>query len=102
MSLPIAEYQDQIDALCRRYGVARLDLFGSATTEAFDAQVSDADFLVDFSNPDPLGAADRYFGLRDDLASLLGRPVDVLVRRAVRNPYFLKSAERSSVTLYGA
>lgn len=102
MALALAEYRPGIEALCRRHGVSRLDVFGSATTEDFDPQRSDADFLVDFFSAEPAGAADRYFGLREGLAAMLGRPVDVIVRRAVRNPYFLASAEGSSVNLYAA
>jgi len=34
--------------LCRRYGVRKLELFGSATDGAFDPRTSDLDFLVDF------------------------------------------------------
>ena len=34
--------------LCRRFGVRRLELFGSAATDAFDPSRSDLDFLVEF------------------------------------------------------
>lgn len=44
LDLHLAEIPD----LCRRYGVARLELFGSAAGDAFDPQRSDLDFLVEF------------------------------------------------------
>jgi uncharacterized protein len=82
--------------------VRRLDVFGSAASNEFDARHSDVDFLVEFSNPRPEGAADRYFGLQEELQRLLSRPVDLVVRGAIRNPYFLLSAESKGVNLYAA
>jgi Nucleotidyltransferase domain len=46
----IKEKRDALAALCRRYGVARLEVFGSAARDAeFDASRSDVDFLVTFT-----------------------------------------------------
>ncbi len=89
----------QIEALCRRHHVRRLELFGSAATGELGPD-SDVDFLVDFA---PLGIGqytEHYFSLQADLASLLGRPVDLVVLRAVRNPYFLEGIARSRELLY--
>jgi predicted nucleotidyltransferase len=41
-------------------------------------------------------------GLREDLAGILGRPVDVLAVRGVRNPLLLESLRRDAVRLYAA
>jgi predicted nucleotidyltransferase len=41
-----------IAALCERYGVKRLDLFGSAAGEEFDPEASDLDFVVSFEKRD--------------------------------------------------
>jgi len=79
----IADKQNDIAALCRRHGVARLEVFGSAVREGdFDAARSDADFLVTFSDTarDDLTA---YLDFKDALESLLGRPVDLIEREAV-------------------
>jgi len=55
--------------------VDRLELFGSATTDAFAPQRSDLDFLVQFdANPSKL--FDRYFGLKQSLETLYDREVD--------------------------
>ena len=49
MQPDIAEKRDALAAICRRYGVARLEVFGSgARGTDFDAARSDADFLVTF------------------------------------------------------
>jgi predicted nucleotidyltransferase len=100
---PITEPQQRaIAQLCRRHGVRRLDLFGSAASADFDEQHSDFDFMVDFVEQRPAGAADRYFGLMEDLQALLGRRVDLVMRSAVRNPYFLRAADCQRLSLYAA
>jgi hypothetical protein len=46
----IAKHRQQLVELCRKYDVARLDVFGSAVRGDFDPAHSDLDFLVDFHN----------------------------------------------------
>jgi len=46
--------------------------------------------------------SEHYFALIEDLKSLFGRPVDLLVSRAVRNPYLLESINRTRELLYAA
>lgn len=48
------------------------------------------------------GYADRYFGLLEGLEQLFGRPVDLVVASAIRNPYFRESVERTKALLYAA
>jgi predicted nucleotidyltransferase len=101
----LGTYYPQIQAICRRHGVRRLDVFGSASDERrFDSSRSDIDLLVEFdvmagSGPGP---ADRYFGLLEDLTALFGRPVDLVIERAIRNPYFRRSIDASRQSLYTA
>ena len=68
----IETHRDQIADLCRRYGVKRLELFGSAARGSdFEPGRSDIDFLVDFNEgQQPL--FDEYFELQDELSELLG------------------------------
>ena len=98
----IEQHRGALFDLCRRYGVRRLDLFGSAAKGTFDADASDLDFLVDFDNLTVHDAADRYFGLLNDLEDLFGRKVDLVSARAIRNPYFRQAVDRTRVTLYAA
>ena len=91
----------EIEELCKRYGVRTLYIFGSAVRDALTDE-SDLDFLVDFDNPVVPGYADRYFGLAEGLEDLFGRAVDLVVERAIRNPYFRESVEESRVLLYAA
>jgi hypothetical protein len=83
MHAAIAEKRKDLIALCRRYGVERLELFGSAARGAdFDPARSDADFLVTFSSRtrDDLSA---FADFREGLEALLGRPVDLAEREAI-------------------
>lgn len=100
---PLVDHQRlRIADLCRHYGVRSLDLFGSASTGEFDSLHSDVDLLVDFQDASPAGAADRYFGLKEDLQALFGRSVDLVMRRALRNPYVLRAVNRQRDRLYAA
>lgn len=92
----------QITELCRQHHVRRLELFGSAALGEFDNVSSDVDFLVDFERLEHGAYADHYFDLLEDLEALLGRRIDLVVLRAVKNPYFLESVERSRALLYAA
>jgi uncharacterized protein len=93
--------QADIERLCRRYGVHRLDVFGSAAAGSFRPAESDLDFLVGFETVGP-GYADRFFGLLEGLQELFGRSVDLVVASSIRNPYFLESLERSKAPVYAA
>ena len=92
----------ELEELCRRFGVLRLELFGSATREDFDPATSDLDFLVDLEPPAGLGYSDSYFGLREALVQLFGREVDLVTLAAVRNPHFREAIERTRRPLYAA
>jgi len=97
----VSENLDRIRAACARRGVSFLELVGSAARDDFDAARSDIDVLVDFPDdaPDLFGA---YMGLREDLAEILGRPVDVITLRGIRNHLLLESLRRDAVQLYAA
>ena len=83
--------------------VRRLELFGSAATgDGFRDGESDLDFLVEFLPLEPGTHADAYFGLLAALEDLLQRPVDLVMVRAIGNPYFLESVNRTRQVLYAA
>jgi uncharacterized protein len=70
----ITEKRSEIALLCQKFGVTRLELFGSATDGDFAEEDSDFDFLVDFELSGDNKALDAYFGLKEGLEVLLGRP----------------------------
>lgn len=98
----LEQHRSELAALCRKYDVKRLDLFGSAVRGDFVPTSSDFDFLVLFERTPQGSAADRYFGLLDELRRLLRRPIDLVDVRAARNPYFIAEALQHRVMLYAA
>jgi len=98
----LSAHRDDIVALCDRFHVRRLDVFGSAARERDFTDASDIDFLVEFEPSYGTPALGEFLGLRDALASLVGRDVDLTMTNAVRNPYLRTAIERSRVTLHGA
>ncbi|HEY8667986.1 MAG TPA: nucleotidyltransferase domain-containing protein [Tepidisphaeraceae bacterium] len=98
----IERHRPQIEELCRRFGVKRLELFGSAMRGDFDAARSDLDFLVEFSPLGWKGSSDRYFGLLHGLEDLFGRNVDLVEILAAKNPHFVEVASRHRQVLYAA
>ena len=99
----ITENQAALDRICKQYHVRRFELFGSALNEArFDSSASDMDFLVEFLPLEPGRRADTYFGLREALERLFQRRVDLVVTKAIKNPYFLQVIDRERELLYAA
>ncbi len=96
----IENQRDAIRSLYQTYGVRRLDLVGSAATGAFDAVTSDLDFVATFGDTRSPGYADRYLGFAEALEALLGRSVDVITERSIRNPYFRQAVEASRQPVY--
>jgi uncharacterized protein with HEPN domain/predicted nucleotidyltransferase len=80
----------ELEALCAKYRVQRLQPFGSVVSGQFDPATSDLDFLVEFQ-PASAISMDRFFGLKEDLEHLFGRSVDLVDPDKVRNPYFLRA-----------
>jgi predicted nucleotidyltransferase len=100
MNQIITDNLKAIQTICEQFGVARLELFGSAARDDFDPEKSDFDFIVEFLDYG-LGISDRFFGLIDALQELLGRSVDLTSARTLSNPYFLDEIEADRITLYG-
>ena len=94
--------QQAIAELCARFGVIRLDVFGSALRDDFRPGESDVDLLVEFTFMDPHELADAYFGLLDALRELLGGEIDLVMADAVTNRYMIREIERTKQLLYAA
>ena len=87
-----------VRALCAKYHVKRLSVFGSAVKGTFDPARSDLDFVVEFEGD----VARDYLDLLVALEDVFGRQVDLVERRAVRNPYFLQVLDLTEQPLYDA
>jgi hypothetical protein len=103
MLAEIAHKREELIALCRRYDVARLEVFGSAARAVdFVPDASDVDFLVEFIPDSRLPQLEQFFGLAEALERVLGRPVDLVESGAVRNPFVLAGLNRSREVVYAA
>ena len=91
---------EAIAEFCTRWRVEEFGLIGSALREDFRPD-SDVDVVVTF-------AADAQWDLfdivrmREELASVFGREVDLIEEPAVRNPYMRASIRRTKRVLYAA
>lgn len=90
LSTRIESVKAELHALHREYDVERLELFGSAATEAFDAATSKLDFIVAFADKSPC-CADRYLVFAETLEVLFGRAVDLVTEHSISNSYFRQS-----------
>ena len=96
----VEDKRAEVVALCEKYGVKRLDLFGSAAGDGFDPEASDLDFVVSFERRDPPELFDRYFGLQEDLEALFGRGVDLVTEGALlKDPASPRASRRAGIAL---
>jgi predicted nucleotidyltransferase len=103
MHTELSDRLSEVGGVCQRYGVVRLETFGSAARGFdFDPDRSDADFLVEFDPAAQLAPLDQFFGLAEALERLLGRPVDLVEAGAIRNPYVLADINRARELVYAA
>ena len=103
MHTEIEKHRKTLAARCRRFGVVRLEVFGSAARGVdFDPAKSDADFLVEFDKDSGLSALDQFLDFSEALQRLLGRPVDLVEASAIRNPYVRATINRSKELVYAA
>jgi len=97
----VEQSKPALTELCRRFGVRRLYLFGSAAARRFNPDTSDLDFLVELTDRRPTCAyADRYLGFAEALEQLYGRPVDLVTEQSIRNPYLKGEVETTRQLIY--
>jgi uncharacterized protein len=96
----VADASEALAALCREFGVRRLDVFGSAVDGRFDPQSSDLDFVADFEGARRPGYFRAYMGFRRALAELFGREIDLLTEASIVNPYLRRQVEAQRQTLF--
>jgi hypothetical protein len=98
----IESKRDLIVAICRKHQVLRLFAFGSALRDDFRPGESDVDLLVEFESMDGYDRANAYFDMLEELESLLGVKVDLVMAGAVKNRYISAEIERTKQLLYAA
>jgi len=85
MAVRIQYDRKSLEALCRKYAVRRLALFGSVVRSDFTPD-SDVDVLVEFHSdriPDLL----QFGMLAEHLQSIFGRRVDLVTYNSLKNPF---------------
>ena len=104
MHAEIEKRRPELAALCRRFDVARLEVFGSAARGTdFDPEKSDVDFLVTFG-PGTRADLAAFLDFREALVALLGRSIDLVERSAVeasRNSIRRRSILTGAESVYG-
>lgn len=91
---------EQIIALCEKYKVCELCVFGSVLTDSFNKD-SDVDFTVIFDKPAVEDYFTNYFDFKFALEDLLHRDVDLIEYEAIRNPLFKEEVDHTKQAIYG-
>jgi len=81
LELPIDLPYDALAEYCRRWKITRLEVFGSILRDDFGPD-SDVDFLVTFDPAARWSLFDMVHA-EEELARLIGRPVDLVGRRPI-------------------
>ena len=97
----ITDNLEQIYALCRKYGVKTLCVFGSILTPRFNEN-SDVDFSATFyPEEDPLVAGENRIQFYISLEDLMGRRIDLVDEDNLKNKYFIEELEETKQKIYG-
>ncbi len=101
MAAKIELKEDLIKALCQKWKVKELALFGSVLRDDFDQSRSDIDILITFEKGASIGW--EFAQIKADLENIFGRSVDVVSKKALersRNPYRKDSILGSYEVIY--
>lgn len=96
IELPLQRIAD----FCRRWKIAKLEVFGSALRDEFGPE-SDLDFLYTFAQDTRWGW--DFVRAYDELERLVGRRVDLVSRRAIeqsRNPFRKREILNTARVIY--
>lgn len=91
--------------ICRRYGVQKMFVFGSAASEAHFNETSDIDLLYKFQpEVEALSVNEQpdFFEMLFTFEELLGRKVDLIDLTRVKNPYFIQAINQHKQKIYEA
>jgi uncharacterized protein len=100
MSPRVAIDKQKIEAFCRKWKITEFSLFGSVLTDEFRPD-SDVDVLVVFAEDAGWSLFD-LMDMREELQPIFGREVDLVEKRALRNPYRKRHILAHHEVLYAA
>jgi predicted nucleotidyltransferase len=91
---------EQIKAFCAKWGVEEFSLFGSVLRDTFGPD-SDVDVMLKFK-PGHGFTFDNTPEIQDELEAIFGRPVDVIEKGRIRNPFRRHAIMSSYRVVYAA
>jgi len=100
LTVHVAIPQQEIVAFCKRWQVVEFALFGSVLRDDFSIQ-SDVDVLVTFT-PDAEISLFDMAQMQIELQGIFSRPVDILEKDALRNPYRKREILNTAQVVYAA
>lgn len=91
----------QIEAFCRKHGIAEFSLFGSILRDDFGPD-SDVDVLIALL-PGREMTIEAFMDIRDELSTMFdGRPIDLVQKPLLTNPFRRHEILRTRQVLYAA
>jgi len=100
MSVQVYIAQEKLSSFCRKWRIREFALFGSVLREDFGPG-SDVDVLVTFEEGAPWNLW-HIVEMKDELREIFGREVDLLEKRALRNPFRKREILRTHEVIYAA
>jgi uncharacterized protein len=91
---------EQIEGICQRWKIAEFSLFGSILREDFRPD-SDVDILIAFEDNNGWSLFD-VMNLQRELESIVGRPVDLLEKRDLKNPFRRSEILKTHQVIYAS
>ncbi|MHC4510611.1 MAG: nucleotidyltransferase family protein [Planctomycetota bacterium] len=92
--------EDKLGELCRKWKVTELSLFGSILRDDFGPN-SDIDVLVVFQLDAPWSLWD-LMEMKEQFEALFDRPVDLVEKEALRNPWRKRQILSTYEVVYAA
>lgn len=89
-----------ISAFCQKWKVRELSLFGSVLRHDFSPD-SDVDVMVELA-PDSTVSLFEWVDMKAELEVLFGRPVDMLEKTSLRNPFRKQTVMGTRQVMYAA
>jgi hypothetical protein len=90
---------DAIAALCKKYKVEKLWVFGSILTSKFNDK-SDIDLSVVFMYNEIKDLFITFFDFIEELETLLNRKIDLIDETAIKNRYFKEELDATKQLIY--
>lgn len=100
MPIQVSIDRQCLAAFCRKWRILEFSLFGSVLRGDFHSD-SDIDVLVSFESDAPWSLLD-IVTMKEELKDIFGREVDLVEKKALRNPFRRRSILDSYEVIYAA